>query len=46
MQSVFPVESIRYQFPGSKRNFNEIVRYVYTEMVFCKYECLKIAGTL
>ena len=42
MQSVLPVEFIRYQFPGSKRNFNEIVEYVYTEMVFCKYECLKL----
>ena len=42
MQSILPVEFIRYQFPGSKRNFNEIVRYIYTEMVFCKYECLKL----
>lgn len=42
MQSIRPVEFIRYQFPGSKRNFNEIVKYVYTEMVFCKYECLKL----
>ena len=42
MQQVMPVEFIHYHFPGSSANFNEIIRYVYTETIFCKYECLKL----
>lgn len=42
MKSIMPVEFIRYTFPGSSRKFNEIIKYLYTEMVFCKYECFKL----
>ena len=42
MNSILPVEFIRYRFPGDRSTFNEIVRYVYREMVFCKYECFKL----
>ena len=42
MQQIIPVEFIRYRFPGCTNNFNEIVRYVYTPLVFCKYECFKL----
>lgn len=42
MNSILPVEFVRYRFPGSSKNFNEIVRYVYTPLVFCKYECFKL----
>lgn len=42
MNSIMPVEFIKYRFPGDRRTFNEIVRYVYREMVFCKYECFKL----
>jgi lipopolysaccharide biosynthesis glycosyltransferase len=42
MNSIMPVEFIKYRFPGNRKTFNEIVRYVYREMVFCKYECFKL----
>ena len=42
MQNILPVEFIRYRFPGDESNFNEIIRYVYTPTIFCKYECLRL----
>lgn len=42
MQSILPVEFINYSFPGDHTKFNEIIKYHYTEMVFCKYECFKL----
>ena len=42
MCSIVPVEFREYTFPGNMNHFNEIVRYVYTPMIFCKYECIKL----
>lgn len=42
MRSILPVEFHMYSFPGSQRKFNECIRYIYTPMVFCKYECIKL----
>ena len=42
MNSIMPVKFIKYRFPGNRKTLNEIVRYVYREMVFCKYECFKL----
>ena len=42
MQSILPVELVHYSFPGNSSKFNEIVKYYYSEVIFCKYECFKL----
>jgi len=42
MKGILPVELITYRFPGNTQNFNEIIKYVYTPTIFCKYECFKL----
>ena len=41
-KSILPVDFIHYSYPGNRSKFNEIVKYQYSEMVFCKYECFKL----